>query len=126
MLMEIPSDIDKLDFTTNARTASHLPQKNVFNLSFSKDASHLMNILIMIVYFSEKSTWRWSMRNSTQSFGILRALGRAVARIFLIIRTRNVYGYNSACERIIRYLFGTRTRSRRHEGSKRCADIERT
>ena len=80
----------------------------------------------MIVYFSEKGTWRWSMRSSTQSFGILRSLGKAVTGIFLIIRTRNVYGYNSACERIVRYLFGSRTRSKRLGGSKRYADIERT
>jgi hypothetical protein len=80
----------------------------------------------MTVYFSEKDLWRWSMRNSTQSFGILRSLGRAIARIFLIIRTRNVYGYNSACERIVRYLFGTRTKSRKLGESKRYADIEHT
>jgi hypothetical protein len=64
------------------------------------------------------------MKNSTPPTGLWGSLGRVISRIFLIIRTRNVYGYNSSCERIIRNAFGNRPRRRRIGGSKRCAGIE--
>jgi hypothetical protein len=65
------------------------------------------------------------MKNQLLSRPRLGSVTRALMRIARIIRTRNVYGYNSVCERIIRYLLNNRERRKNHSEEGRCTQIER-
>lgn len=50
------------------------------------------------------------MKNVKSSYNVLCGFTRGASRVFFILRTRKIYGYNSVIERIFRYLF---TRKRR-------------
>ena len=45
------------------------------------------------------------MKNVKSSYNVLGCFTRVASRIFFILRTRKIYGYNSVIERIFRYLF---------------------
>jgi hypothetical protein len=52
------------------------------------------------------------MKENSNNLCVLRKVSIYFSKIVLIFRTRNIYGYNSLCERILQ-LF---TQSRRHKG----------
>jgi hypothetical protein len=52
------------------------------------------------------------MKENSNNLCVLRTVSIYVFKIILIFRTRNIYGYNSLCERIYQ-LF---TRSRKQQG----------
>jgi len=62
------------------------------------------------------------MGKQAPPLGIPDSIGRAMARIFLIVRTRNVYGYNSIVERIFRSLLDAGSRRGKPGGSRRCTN----
>ncbi len=49
------------------------------------------------------------MSTNTQKPGILRNIRNYLSKIVMIYRTRNIYGYNSVCMRIL-MISGTGTR----------------
>ncbi|MGD0822589.1 MAG: hypothetical protein ABSA71_17795 [Desulfomonilia bacterium] len=50
------------------------------------------------------------MKNVKSSYNVLGGFTRGASRIFFILRTRKIYGYNSVIERIFRYLFTKKRR----------------
>jgi hypothetical protein len=79
----------------------------------------------MIVYFAEKVSGGYVMGTERYSYRMLGGLSKGLSRIFIILRTRKIYGYNSVFERIFRCLFNTRRNRKQSEGLKRRIEIER-
>ena len=65
------------------------------------------------------------MGTERYSYRMLGGLSKGLSRIFIILRTRKIYGYNSVFERIFRCLFNTRRNRKQSEGLKRRIEIER-
>ena len=79
----------------------------------------------MIAYSAEKVSGGYVMGTERSSYRMLGGFSKGLSRIFTILRTREIYGYNSVFERIFRCLFNTRKNSKQPEGLKRRIEIER-
>jgi hypothetical protein len=79
----------------------------------------------MIAYSTEKVSGGYVMGIEKSSYRILGGLSKGLSRIFIILRTRKIYGYNSVFERIFRCLFNTRRNRKQSERLKRRIEIER-
>jgi hypothetical protein len=79
----------------------------------------------MIAYFTEKRCGGYVMGSERSSYRMLGRLSKGLSRIFIILLTRKIYGYNSVFERIFRCLFNTKKKRNQAEGLKRRIEVER-
>jgi hypothetical protein len=73
----------------------------------SEKASYSYQINNDSVFFREEEQGG-SMKNMNSYYRILRGVAKRALRVFTIVRTRKIYGYNSVAERILRHLFRRR------------------
>jgi hypothetical protein len=79
----------------------------------------------MIAYSTEKESGGHVMGTERSSYRMLGGLSKDLSRIFIILRTRKIYGYNSVIERIFRSLLNSRRNRKQSHGVKRRIEIER-
>jgi hypothetical protein len=79
----------------------------------------------MIAYSTEKESGGYVMDEERSSYRMLGRLSKSLSRIFIILRTRKIYGYNSVFERIFRSLFNSKRNRKQSDGVKRRIEIER-
>jgi hypothetical protein len=79
----------------------------------------------MIAYSTEKESGGHVMDEERSSYRMLGRFSKSLSRIFIILRTRKIYGYNSVFERIFRSLFNSRRNRKQSDGVKRRIEIER-
>jgi hypothetical protein len=64
------------------------------------------------------------MKENSNNLCVLRTVSIYLSKIILIFRTRNIYGYNSLCERIFQLFTGSRRRKRGENSTDQSAILD--